>query len=143
MSGQSKRAEEQLRVLHSQNISPSSSINLTYRNNGTRVCVQQSEIERQEPVNSFRPHRSPLHHTIHGGYIYNMGDIQENGGLVDDREVTDTVVDLPQNLKMNLKDARNVFKGNTLYYTQNLRHSARESRFLVGRDYSGRAPPYS
>ena len=58
-----------------------------------------------------------------------MGDIQENGGLVDDREVTDTVVDLPQNLKMNLKDARNVFKGNTLYYTQNLRHSARESRF--------------
>ncbi len=116
MSGQSKRAEEQLRVLHSQNISPSSSINLTYRNNGTRGMYNNQKSKDKNLSIAFA-HTGPRY-TIHGGYIYNMGDIQENGGLVDDREVTDTVVDLPQNLKMNLKDARNIFKGNTLYYTQ-------------------------
>ncbi len=89
---------------------------LTYRNNGTRGMYNNQKSKDKNLSIAFA-HTGPRY-TIHGGYIYNMGDIQENGGLVDDREVTDTVVDLPQNLKMNLKDARNVFKGNTLYYTQ-------------------------
>ncbi len=116
MSGQTKRAEEQLRVLHSQNISPSSSINLTYRNNGTRG-MYNSQRSKQKNLSLAFAHTG-ARYTVHGGYIYNMGDIQENGGLVDDREVTDTLIDLPQNLTMNMKDARNRFKGNTFYYTQ-------------------------
>ena len=47
-----------------------------------------------------------------------MGDIYENGGLTDDGQVLDTLIDLPQNLEMNLTDARNRFKGNTFYFTQ-------------------------
>lgn len=116
MSGQSKRAEEQLRVLHSQNISPSSSFNLDYRNNGTRGMYNNQRSKDKNLSLAFA--HTGKRYSIHGGYIYNMGNMQENGGIIDDREVKDTLIDLPQNILINLKDARNTFKGNTFYFTQ-------------------------
>lgn len=115
MSGQTRRAEEQLRVLHSQNISPSTSFNLNYRNNGTKGMYN---FQRSKDKNlSLAVTHTGKRLTIHGGYIYNMGNIQENGGLFNDGEVLDTLIDLPQNLTMNMKDAYNKFKGNTFYAT--------------------------
>ncbi len=116
MSGQTKRAEEQLRVIHAQNISPSSNINLNYRNNGTRGMYTNQRSKDKNLSLSFS--HSGRKYSIHGGYLYNMGDIYENGGLTDDGQVLDTLIDLPQNLEMNLTDARNRFKGNTFYFTQ-------------------------
>ncbi|MDE7356355.1 MAG: putative porin [Rikenellaceae bacterium] len=118
MSGQSRRAEEQLRVLHSQNISPSTSINLTYRNNGTKGMYNNQRTTDKNLSLAFA--HTGARYSVHGGYIYNMGNIRENGGLVDDREVTDTLIDLPQNLTMKMKDARNLFKGNIFYFTQSV-----------------------
>lgn len=115
MSGQTKRAEEQLRVIHQQNISPSTSINLDYRNNGTRGMYND---QRSKDKNlSLAVAHTGKRLTIHSGYIYNMGDIYENGGLIDDAEVKDTLIDLPQNLKMNLSGVHNKFKGNTFFIT--------------------------
>ncbi len=116
MSGQTLRAEEQLRVLHSQNISPSSSFNLDYRNNGTRGMYHNQRSKDKNLSIAFT--HTGKRYSVHAGYIYNMGDIRENGGLFDDREVKDTLIDLPQNLTMNLRDARNIYKGNTFYITQ-------------------------
>lgn len=115
MSGQTARAEEQLRVIHAQNISPSTSIVLDYRNNGTRGMYNYQSAKSKNLNLSVAHTGKKL--TIHGGYIYNMGSVNENGGLVDAGMVKDTLVDLPQTLEMNLEDAYNSYKGNTFYAT--------------------------
>ncbi len=116
MSGQLQKLEQQLRVTHAQNISPSTGINLTYRNSGTKGMYANQRTTQKNL--SLALSHTGKRYSIHGGYIYNMGDIQENGGLVDDAEVTDTIIDLSENLTMQLGDARNRFKNNTIYFTQ-------------------------
>ncbi|MFI3322529.1 MAG: putative porin [Rikenellaceae bacterium] len=116
MSGQTSRAEQQLRVTHAQTISPSSSFNLTYRNNGTKG-MYNSQAATEKNFSTAFDHTGKKY-TFHGGYIYNMGDIDENGGLTEDFFVTDTLVDLPQNLPTNLVGANNTFRSNTFYFTQ-------------------------
>lgn len=116
MSGQSSKLEQQLRVTHAQNISPSSGINITYRSVGTKGAYTNQTSNQKNLSTAFN--HTGKQYSIHGGYIYNMGDMRENGGMVDDREVTDTIIDLPENIQMQLEDARNRFRGNTFYYTQ-------------------------
>lgn len=115
MSGQSNRAEEQLRVIHAQNISPSTSFTLDYRNNGTRGMYNDQRSKDKNLALAVAHTGKNL--TIHSGYTYNMGDIYENGGLIDDGQVKDTLIDLPQNLEMNLKDAHNRVVGHTFFFT--------------------------
>ena len=115
-SGQVAKAEEQLRVIHAQNISPSTSFNLEYRNNATRGMYND---QRSKDKNlSLAVDHTGNRYSVHSGYIYNMGDIQENGGVTNDSFVKDTLMDLPQNIPMNLKDAYNKFKGHTFFITQ-------------------------
>ncbi|MFI3262389.1 MAG: putative porin [Rikenellaceae bacterium] len=115
MSGQSSRAEEQLRVIHAQNISPSTSFVLDYTNNGTKGMYNDQRTTDKNL--SFTVAHTGKRLTIHSGYIYNMGNLEENGGMYDDRELTDTLISLPQNITMNLSDAKNEFKGNTVFFT--------------------------
>lgn len=116
MSGQTKRAEEQLRVLHAQNISPSSSFNIEYRNNATRGMYNHQRSKDKNLSLAFA--HTGKRYTVHAGYIYNMGDIEENGGVTGDTFIRDTLVDLPENIPINLKDAKNKFSGHTFYITQ-------------------------
>ncbi|MDR2935921.1 MAG: putative porin, partial [Rikenellaceae bacterium] len=116
MSGQSARAEEQLRVLHAQNISPSTGFNVDYLNRGTRGIYAHQEAKDKNLSLAFS--HTGKKYAIHAGYIHNMGNLNENGGVIDSREVTDTVIVPAPNVKMRLTDANNVFKGNTFYLTQ-------------------------
>ncbi|MEG1649040.1 MAG: putative porin [Rikenellaceae bacterium] len=116
MSGQTKRAEEQLRVLHAQNVSPSSSFNIEYRNNATRGMYNNQRSKDKNLSVAFD--HTGKRYTVHTGYIYNMGNIGENGGLTNDTFVKDTLIDLPENLPINMKDAQNKFYGHTFYITQ-------------------------
>lgn len=119
MSGQRSKEEQLFHAVISQNISPSSSINLDYNSDGMR-----GQYERQRALDRY--FSANFAHTgkryaIHGGYIYNVGDIQENGGIVDMRDVTDTVMDRTENIPVRLDgqaDARNAYKGHTFYWTQ-------------------------
>lgn len=117
-SGQRDRAEEDFRLTHSQNISPSTNFNLTYRNNRTRGMY-----ENQQSVNknfSFAFAHTGKRYTTHFGYIFNSGEMRENGGVKDITEIRDTLVDMPQNILINLKDAKTRFKGNGFFHTQSL-----------------------
>ncbi len=119
MSGQRAKEEQLFHAVISQNISPSSSINLDYNSDGMK-----GQYERQKALDRY--FSANFAHTgkryaIHGGYIYNVGDIQENGGIEDMRDVTDTVMDMTENIPVRLDakaDARNRYKGNTFYWTQ-------------------------
>ena len=115
-SGATPQAEEQLRLILAQNVSPSTSFNAEYRNNATRGMYN---YQRSKDKNlSMVVNHSGSRYSIHTGYIYNMGDIQENGGVIDDYFVKDSLVELPENVPMNLKSAFNRFKGHTFFVTQ-------------------------
>ena len=119
MSGQRTKEEQLFHAVISQNISPSSSVNLDYNSDGMK-----GQYERQKALDRY--FSANFAHTgkryaIHGGYIYNVGDIQENGGIVDTRDITDTVMDMTENIPVRLDaaaDARNRYKGHTFYWTQ-------------------------
>lgn len=119
MSGQRAKEEQLFHAVISQNISPSSSFNLDYNSDGMK-----GQYERQKALDRY--FSANFAHTgkryaIHGGYIYNVGDIQENGGIEDMRDITDTVMDMTDNIPVRLDasaDARNLYKGNTFYWTQ-------------------------
>lgn len=119
MSGQRAKEEQLFNAVISQNISPSTSFNLNYNSDGMK-----GQYERQKALDRY--FSANFAHTgkryaIHGGYIYNVGDIQENGGIENMRDVTDTVMDLTENIPVRLDakaDARNRYKGNTFYWTQ-------------------------
>ncbi|MFI3314960.1 MAG: putative porin [Rikenellaceae bacterium] len=116
MSGQTNKAEEQLRLIHSQNISPSTSINLTYRNNGTEgMYYSQKATDKNLSV---ALNHTGQRYTVHGGYIYNMGEIGENGGITDYFYTRDTIIGLTENIPTNLSYASNKFKQRTFYLTQ-------------------------
>lgn len=117
-SGQRDRAEEDFRLTHAQNISPSTGFNLTYRNNRTRGMY-----ENQQSINknfSFAFAHTGKRYTTHFGYVFNSGEMRENGGIKDIAEIRDTLIDLPQNILINLKDAKTRYKGNGFFFTQSL-----------------------
>ena len=116
MSGQTKRLEESFWGTHAQNISPSTGFNVDYRSRGTRgIYTWQGTRERNL---SLAFSHTGKKYSVHGGYIYNMQTVKENGGIADDRNVTDTVFEMPELIEVRLHDARNQLKGNTFYLTQ-------------------------
>ena len=116
MSGQSKRFEEGFSITHAQNISPSSGFNIDYRSQGTRGFYGWSKGRDKNLSLAFS--HTGRRYTVHGGYIYNTTNNKENGGVVNDRYITDTILELSEAVPVRLKDARNVIKGNTAYIVQ-------------------------
>ncbi len=115
-SGQARIAEEQLRVTHAQNVSPSTGMNIEYQNRNTKGMYSS---QRSKDKNfSYAVSHTGKRYSIHGGYIYNMGEIRENGGIKRDSDVTDTIYNPPYAMEVNLRDAKNEFKWNSFYVTQ-------------------------
>lgn len=117
-SGQRDRAEEDFRLTHAQNISPSSGFNLTYRNNRTRGMYENQQSVNKNFTLAFA--HTGKRYTTHFGYVFNSGEMRENGGIKDIAEIRDTLIDLPQNILINLKDAKTKYKGNGFFFTQSL-----------------------
>lgn len=115
-SGQARKLEENFWATHAQNISPATGFNIDYRSRGTKgfYALQNS---REKNLSLGFSHTGKKY-TIHAGYIYNMTNVRENGGLVRDKDITDTVFELPENIDVRLRDARNLYKNNTFYVVQ-------------------------
>ncbi len=117
-SGQRAQAEEIFNLTHSQNISPSSSFNITYRNNRTRGMYENQQSINKNFSAVFA--HTGKRYTTHFGYVFNSGDMRENGGVSDLSEIRDTVINLTTNIGINLRDAKTRFKGNGFFHTQSL-----------------------
>ncbi len=115
-SGQKAKAEEQLRVNHAQNISPSSGFNLDYKNRGTKGMYANQNAKDKNL--SFVFSHTGKKYSLHAGYIYNMGDIRNNGGVLRDSDVADTVFEDPANIDVRLLDSKTKFKGNSFFAVQ-------------------------
>lgn len=115
-SGQTRKLEENFSVAHAQNISPSSGFNVDYHSRGTRGMYRH-QAARQKNLSVAFSHTGKKY-TVHAGYIYNMANLRENGGVVRMTDITDTIFQLPDLIDVNLQDARNVLKNNIFYITQ-------------------------
>lgn len=115
-AGKTSQMEENFAVTHAQNASPSTGFNLDYKSRGTRG-IYEWQRTRDKSLSMAVSHTGKKY-TMHGGYIYNSIDLKENGGVLNDKHITDTVFELPKNVPVRLYDARNKMKNNAYYLVQ-------------------------
>lgn len=116
MQGQKKYSEDNLSIIHAQNISPSTGMNLEYKSRGARG-IYAWQGTRDKSLSLAMSHTGKKY-TVHGGYIFNGIDTKENGGIKNDRDITDTIFDLPENVDVQLRTARNRIRNNSFYLVQ-------------------------
>ncbi|MEG1670994.1 MAG: putative porin [Mucinivorans sp.] len=116
MSGQVRNEENMFHFIISHNVSPSTSVNLVYNAASTKgLYMHQKTMDRYFAMSVAHTGKR---YAVHGGYIYNHGNINENGGIKDDREVTDTVLMNSDQVAVWLNDANNTYRSNTVWWTQ-------------------------
>ena len=118
MAGQTSKLEEDFMVTHAQNITPEWGFNVDYRTRGTRgVYMWQNTRDKHL---SLVTNYTGKKYSVHAGFVNNSYVIRENGGLVDDRMVRDSLhnYELSTTIPMKLKDARNRIKNNSFFLTQ-------------------------
>ncbi len=117
-AGQKRYAEDNLTIIHAQNISPSTGFNVTYHNSGTKGIYnwQRSRVKDLSVAVSHTGKK----YSVHAGYIYNSISARENGGVTDDWWVTDTLMESSLNVPMKMEDAENTLKNSTFYVVQSL-----------------------
>ncbi|MDR2937953.1 MAG: putative porin, partial [Prevotellaceae bacterium] len=116
-SGSKSQMEDQLRILHAQNIFNKFSFSLEYNNLGTKGQYARQHIKSR----SFNLGLSYLgkYYKANLGYIFNDVEAQENGGIVDDKMILDTLVE-PQMQQVRLQDAKNALNNSRIYLTHSL-----------------------
>lgn len=116
-AGKKKNQEENFAIAHAQNISPSSGFHLDYMSRGTRGIYSNHRGRAKNLSLGF--YHTGKKYTVHAGYIYNATLNRENGGVINDDDITTSMeFELPENVPVSLTDARNVIKNNTYYVTQ-------------------------
>lgn len=115
MSGSSSIEENIFGVVLSHNVTPSTSVNIAYNGHGTKgMYINQGTYVWNLGLQ--------LAHTgkkwaLHGGYIHNRGSITENGGIIDDALITDTLISSANQIDIKLTDAQNFFEEQTIWWT--------------------------
>ena len=112
-AGQRQYAEENISILHAQNITPSTGFNVTYHTMGTRG-IYMNQATRDTDFSLGVSHNGKRY-TGYAGYIFNTIRMQENGGVVDDWYITGVKKERPFEIPFMLSDARNILKNNTFY----------------------------
>lgn len=115
-AGQKSRQEDNFRVIHAQNISPSTNVNIDYKSRGTRGIYTWQRARVKDLSVAFA--HTGRRYSVHAGYIYNAIDTRENGGIVGDWAIVDTMFELTTNVPVKLQDAKNKIRTNSFYVVQ-------------------------
>lgn len=113
-AGGKRFAETNVKVLLTRNISPSLNAGLYYQKMGS-LGSYQNQRTRDKTFNMFVSYVGQKY-VAHAGYIYNGVDNKENGGIVNDFFVKDTVINSDV-IDVKLKSALNVLSSNTYFLT--------------------------
>jgi hypothetical protein len=126
-SGNKRFSEDNIKVLFTRNINPSLNVGLYYQKMGAKGTYQNQRT-KDKTFNMFLSYVGAKY-VAHGGYIYNGVNNMENGGIVDDFLVEDTVINSDA-IDVKLKSALNRLSSNTYFLT----HSYGIPLNLFGRD---------
>ena len=113
-----EKEEANIRILTTQNISPQLNFTLEFKRYGSNGMLKREDTGNK----TFLASTNYLgkKYMMHAGYIYNKISRSENGGIVDESWIRDTVVDARE-IDIYLRDASNTIKKNTLFLDQTYR----------------------
>ncbi len=119
-AGQKAKQEEDLGVIHAQNISPQTGFNVTYKSLGTRG-IYHWQAARDKTFTAGIDHTGKRW-TIHAGYIHNQIFNRENGGVTDDDEIIldRNDYELSEAIPMRMSDPTNSVRSNTFFLMQSI-----------------------
>ena len=119
-SGQKRYREEHFEIMASQNINPSTSVSLNYKARGAKGKYDRSRIKNQNFAATFA--HTGKRYSVHAAYIHNVVDQQENGGVVGEWAITDTVYEMPSGVPMRLasSEANNLYRNNSFFVKQSI-----------------------
>lgn len=112
------KEESNIKVLTTQNITPALNITLGFQRFGGNGMLKREDTNNRNVV--MATNYMGKRYLMHAGYIYNKVERSENGGIVDNFWIRDTTVDARE-IEVNLRDASNALKKNTLYLDQTYR----------------------
>ena len=117
-SGQKRYREEHFELVHSQNITPSTSANIEYkaRNNMGRYEWQRTKNQAL----SLGVAHTGKRYSIHAAYMHNYISARENGGVVGKWAIADTTFEMPSGVPMRLasSQAENTYRNNGFFVKQ-------------------------
>ena len=113
-----EKEESNIRVLTTQNITPQLNMTLEYRRYGSNGMLKREDTGNRTFVAATN--YLGKKYMMHAGFIYNRIQKSENGGIVDESWIRDTVVDARE-IDVYLRDASNKLKRNTVYLDQTYR----------------------
>ena len=113
-----EKEESNIRILTTQNILPELNLTIEYRRFGGNGILKREDTNNRNLV--IASNYIGKKYVMHTGYIYNKVARSENGGIVDDFWIRDTLVDARE-VDIYLKDASSTTKKNTLFLDQSYR----------------------
>lgn len=108
------KEESNIHILTTQNLSPALNLTLLYDRWGGKGLLNKEATDNR--TFSFTSNYVGKRYVMHGGYIFQSIKRDENGGIIDDRLVLDTLVE-PREIPYNLKSASNRLKRNSFFLT--------------------------
>ncbi len=117
-SGSRLYRETNFEVRHAQNISPTTGFNINYKSPGTRGVYMRQDTKNHDL--SVAVSHTGKRYSIHAGYINNTIKVEENGGVVGEWAVVDSVFDMNIGIPMKLENAEayNVYRNHSAYVVQ-------------------------
>lgn len=110
------KEESNIKVMHTQNLSPSFNINFTYRRYGGQGLLPKEDTDNR--TLTITANYLGEKYVMHSGYISQSIKRTENGGLIDDSVVLDTSkIEETKDLAYNLESAENHLKRSTFFLT--------------------------
>ena len=119
-SGQKRYREEHFEIMASQNINPSTSVSLNYRSRGSRSRYAVSRVRDNNFAGTVT--HTGRRYSIFAGYTHNKIEQQESGGVVNEKDITDTIFEMPSGVPMRLAnaEAKNVYRNNAFFIKQSI-----------------------
>lgn len=119
-SGQKRYREEHFEITASQNISPSTSVSLNYKARGSRGKYDRARVRNHNFAGTVA--HTGRRYSVHAGYLNNLIEQQENGGVVGEWAISDTTFEMPSGVPMKLAgaEARNVYRNNAFFIKQSI-----------------------
>ena len=117
-SGQKRYREEHFELVHSQNVSPSTSANISYKARSTMGKYEWQRTKNHALSVAFA--HTGKRYSVHAAYMNNMIDTRENGGVVGEWAIVDTTFEMPSGVPMRLtnSEAHNKYRNNGFFIKQ-------------------------
>jgi hypothetical protein len=116
-SGSRISEESNIRVVHTQNINPRLNFALVYQRYGTRGQYINEATDNK--LFGLSTNYTGKRYLVHAAYTFNNIANRENGGISNDRDITDTII-TSEDIDVRLTDAHNKLRKQTFIFTHSL-----------------------